>query len=459
MNGARRTAITGGTVVVPGQGTAAADVIVSGERIVGLQAPGTDTGDAEVVDARGLIVLPGVIDTHTHVGIGAGYEDFATESKAAALGGVTSYLLFLREPVPYRPLWLEARAAGEARSLVDFGFHAVLLLDEHLDELDAYVDELGITSFKLYMTYRGEDAAMRTFALDTARFGGIDDGFLLDALRAVARHPRALAIVHCENIEIVSRLRRRLMAADRRELADWNASRPPIAEVEAVGRLVHLLREAGGRAQILHTTTAGALAQARAARAGGTSVHVEVCHPYLAAPDRLPRDLRAKMRPPLREPEDVEALWGGLFDGTVDTIGSDHVPRPLAEKSGDIWSPTTGAAETPQLLPFLLTEGHHRRGLPLERVAQLTAETPARLYGLYPRKGSLLPGADADLTLVDLDREYTVDAAASPSHCDYSVYDGWTMRGAPVLTMVRGRIVMREGGIVADAGWGTYLSR
>lgn len=444
--------IRGGTLVRPGQRPVAGSVGIRGGRIVTVAEPSVELAAEEIVDASGLHVFPGVIEPHAHWDLGNGLEDFTTESRSAALGGVTTVLFFLRRNVPYGPMFAQYREYGEAHSVVDFGFHAVLLTDEQLGEVDRYVQDLGITSFKYYLTFRGEDAAHM-------KFKGVDDGFMLDCFRAVARHPRALVIAHCENIEIVQRLRARFRAEGRDDMEAWQASRPVLAEVEGVRRAMLFAEAAGCRLNVLHLTAAAALEEVRAFRARYRDVSVEVCHSYLTwnGDSAVPR--AALMRPPLRTAADNEALWRGVADGTVDSVGSDHVPRKLERKLGSVWRSDTGCPGTAMLLPILLSEGHHKRGIPLGRLAAVSSLNPARLYGLHPRKGSLDPGADADLALVDLEAQRTVRAADLLSFADYSLYEGWTVKGWPVHTLVRGRWAMRDGEVVGEPGMGSYLPR
>jgi dihydropyrimidinase len=288
---------------------------------------------------------------------------------------------------------------------------------------------------------------------------GIDDGFMLECFRRVAKHPNALIIAHCENIEVIRRIRTRLQKEGRDDMEAWQASRPVLAEVEAVRRAMFFAEETGCRLNVLHLTSKRALDEIRAFRARYPHVFVEVCHPYLTLNGEKPLPIAAKMRPTLRTREDNEALWQGVADGSVNTIGSDHVPRKLEKKLGSVWKPATGCPGTATLFPIMLSEGYHKRQIPLERIAEVTSLNVARLYGLYPRKGTLEPGGDADITLVDLEAERTVRAQDLLSFADYSLYEGWNVKGWPMHTMVRGQWVMKDGKIVGEPGIGRYIPR
>lgn len=444
--------IRGAILVQPGKDPHPGSLGIRDGKIAAVCDPGVDLLTRETFDAAGAYLFPGVIEPHAHWGLGAGLSDLTTESRSAAYGGVTTVLFFLRKNEPYQPLFEEWVRHGEAQSVVDFGMHIVLMNEAQLAQIDHYLGDLGITSFKCYLTYRGEDAAFMGVK-------DLDDGFLLEAFRRVARQSRALVIAHCENIELIHRARAELRAAGRDDMQAWQASRPVLAEVEGVRRAMFFAEATGCRLNILHLTTAAALAEVTAFRRRFPHIHVEVCHSYLTWHDapNLPR--AAKVKPPLRRAADQEALWQGLAGGSVDTVGSDHVPRRLAAKDGSIWNPYTGCPGTATLLPVLLSEGHHKRGLPLGRIAELTALNPACLYGLYPRKGSLEVGSDADLTLVDLEEERQVRAPDLLSYADYSLYEGWTLKGWPTHTMVRGQWVMADRHIVAEPGLGCYLAR
>jgi dihydropyrimidinase len=444
--------VRGGILVRPGQVPAPGSLGIRDGKIAAVTDPSVSLKGVETIDATHLHVLPGVIEPHAHWDLGNGLEDFVTESRSALLGGVTTVLFFLRRNVPYDPLFAQYKAYGEAHSLIDFGFHAVLLTEEQLCEVDRYVRDLGITSFKYYLTFRGEDAA-------AMKIKGVDDGFMLECFQAVARHPNALVIAHCENIELVQRVRARLRAEGRDDMEAWQASRPVLAEVEGVRRAMLFAEAAGCRLNVLHLTSEAALDEVRTFRTRYPNIFAEVCHSYLTCNGDQPVPLAAKMRPPLRTRADNEALWRGVADGSVNTIGSDHVPRKLERKLGSVWASDTGCPGTAMLLPILLSEGYHKRGIPLEQIAALTSLNPARLYGLHPRKGTLEPGADADITVVDLDAERTVHAEDLRSFADYTLYEGWNVKGWPVHTLVRGQRAMQGGRIVGKAGIGRYVAR
>ncbi len=445
-------AIKGGTLVLPGLGLLRADLALKGERIAGLFDPTHSPRAREIIAAKGKYVLPGIIEPHAHLGLGDPVKDYLTETSSAALGGVTTVISLLRGPAPIRELYEDALAAAAPRSLIDYAFRATLMTEEHLRSVRECFESLGVTSFKFYLTYRGPDAEIMGIP-------GIDDGFLYECMREVASLPGALLCLHAENIEIIQRLRQKLIASGRADLRAFSESRPSFTEAEAIGRATSLAGAAGCPILFLHLSSREGLEEVRRGRERFPSIYVETAPTFLTLTEDSDLGAVAKVKPPLRKGEDLEALWRGLKDGTIDTVGSDHVPRKRALKEADLWNPVTGVPGVATLLPVLLSEGVHKRGMSLEQVARVTSFNPARLYGLYPRKGCLAPGSEADLTLVDPELEKEVRAEELLSHADYSLYEGWRLKGWPVLTMVRGKVVMRDGKILGEAGCGRYVPR
>lgn len=440
-----------GRLVVPERGETEGTVAIADGRIAAVLESGATPPAREVIDVRGRVVLPGVIDPHTHVTLGPP-DGWFTETRAAALAGITTVLDFQLLSSSYLEAYPRIREEADRRACVDYGLHFCPSVEAHLDELDRWVEELGVSSFKFYMNFRGDEGAYLGVA-------GADDGYLWDLCQRVARHERAMLCVHTENIEIAKRLEARLIAEGREGLDAWAASRPPVVEAEHVRRAALFGRESGCPIYVVHMSSAAALREVRHARTEGARIHAETCPQYLTHTMDTPLGLLAKCNPPLRSRQDVEALWEGLADGSIDAIGSDHVPRPRSAKAGTTWKASRGTPVLSMIVPVLLHEGVHRRGLPLLRVAEITSYNPARLFNLYPRKGTIQVGGDADLTVVDLDLEREVTWQALQSFADYSIYDGQRLRGWPVLTLSRGRIVARDGQFLGRPGMGRYLRR
>ena len=453
--------LSGGRVVLPDGSVEALDIAVTAGRIAALVQPGTPLDAAERIDARGLHVLPGIIDAHLHLGHGADIsrprvpEDAASETGAAAAGGITTFIPYILTPERYENgLFDEIRAVTEAGARIDFGYHFIISTEEQLAGVPRYAAEYGVASFKIFMNNRGGEGA---------RLGlpDIDDGFLFRLAEAAAG-ANALVCPHPENIEVSWVLRDRAKARDpegRGGLAAWDETRPGFIEADAVQRAALLCQAAGATLYVVHTSSAPALEAAIVARRRGANVLVETCPHYLTHDVTWEGGDRGKINPPLRHTADREALWAALAAGAVDTVATDHVHRTVASKEGGIWAASPGCPGLETLLPVMLSEGHAKRGLPLGRVVDVLSRNPAGIMGLAG-KGAVAVGHDADFTLVDLGAEWVLDRSGVWSNARYSIYEGWRFKGKVLTTLVRGRPVFRDGELVGGSvGTGRYQAR
>ena len=441
--------IRGGRVILP-TGEASADIAVTDGTISALGGEVQDA--AEVIDARGLVVLPGVVDAHAHFNEPgrADWEGWKAGTRGAAAGGVTTVLempLNAHPPTITAAAFDAKTAVASRQALVDFGLWGGLVPD-NLTELPSLAAR-GVVGFKAFMSDSGIDDFRR-----------VPDGVLAIGLKATARL-NAIVGVHAESQEMVERLSAVMRKAGRVDRMAWCQARPPAAEVEAIRRLLTCMRGAGKgvRAHVVHVSCAVGLAEVDAARRKGVSITAETCPHYLAFTEedfeRIGPAL--KCAPPVRDSATRDGLWAALLAGLVDLIGSDHSPCLAADKQKgehNVWQAWGGVAGIQATLPVLLTEGVHARGLSLERVAHLTATAPAQLFGLYPRKGAIAVGADADFALVDPDRSWTFEPSQLETKSGISPYLGRTFRGAVVRTIVRGRSVFADGMVIGESGWG-----
>lgn len=450
--------LTGGTVLMPNGRLVAADLLIAGGKIAGIVASGA--GDAEeTVAIPDLTVLPGAIDAHLHLGHGNDISrprvpgDAASETGAAAIGGVTCFIPYVMSAEPYGAVLDELRQVTEAGARIDFGLHLVIATEAQLAELPDYI-AAGIPTAKLFMNIRSDEGA---------RLGlpGTDDGFLFRLLETLAAHGGMLC-PHPENIEIAWVLRDRILADDpdgAAGLAAWNATRPPFVEAEALQRACYLGRITGTPVHAVHTSSALALEAAVAQRAAGARVSIETCIHYLTHDITSSVGTRAKVNPPLRAPEDREALWRGLADGRIDTVGTDHIHRPVASKEGGIWKAQPGFPGLDAFLPALITEGHQRRGIALARLVETVSANPARIMGVAG-KGAIAEGMDADLAILDMGAIWTVTADDLATDAGYSIYEGHQMGCRVVHTLSRGRFALRDRALQEDAvGKGRFLAR
>jgi allantoinase len=423
---------------------------IRGGAIAAVFADAPDAAADETIDAAGKLVLPGLVDAHVHFNEPgrAEWEGFACGSSGAAAGGITTVVDMPLNNHPAAvdgPTLAAKRAALEGRSLIDYLLWGGLVTDNvaTLSEQDA----AGAAAYKAFMSNSGIDD-----------FAAVTDGVLLDGLRHAASVGKLVA-VHAESEALTSYLTAQIRRTGRTDRRAWCDSRPPLAEAEAIGRALLLARAAGARLHVVHVSTAAGIDLVNAARAAGQKVSCETCPHYLTLDeeDFVAIGPAAKCAPPLRPRAEVEALWERVLAGNVDLIASDHSPCPTEDKhrgDDDIWAAWGGIAGVQLLLPLLLDEGVHRRDMPLPMLVRLTSTNPARLFGLHPRKGSLRPGADADLAIVDPNEEWTVRAEDLFAQHKHSPYLGRKLRGRVHATLVRGKVVYRDGQIVAPVGYG-----
>lgn len=448
-----RTLIANGTVLTAA-GAAEADVLITGERIA---AVGTSLGPADqTIDAAGRYVLPGGVDVHTHMDLatpnGVACDDFSTGTIAAACGGTTTIVDYAGhkrgEPLLAGLARWQANAAG--RSHLDYAFHMMLsdVNDQILAELADLVGA-GVTSIKIFMAYPGVYM--------------IDDAQILLALREAARLG-ILTAVHAENGGPIEVLRREYVAAGQTAPRYHAQSRPALLEGEATGRVIALAELAGAPVYIAHLSAAQALAAVHAAKDRGLPVYAETCPQYLFLDETLlarPDGARYVCSPPLRTAEAQQALWLGLRRGDLDVVATDHCPFTSSQKArghDDFTLIPNGLHGVEERLT-LLYQGVTRGQISLARWVELAATGPARLFGLYPRKGAIVPGADADVVIFDPAAEHRLSAATQHSAADYSVYEGMAVLGRPEVVLQRGEVLLDPAGFHGRLGAGRFLRR
>jgi dihydroorotase-like cyclic amidohydrolase len=448
--------VAGGTVVTAEGPRFAADVAIRGGRVVAFLEPGSGRDAEEIISAAGRIVVPGLIDAHVHPGV---YRPLAEDLRALTAfglrGGVTSMVAIHRHPTPYAELIPGVIEQFSAASLVDFGLIIGITTVEQIYSLQTAAD-LGIGAFKFYLGYRGSEA----------RFGGdfaFSDDRLAEIIAQIAELPGdPMLAVHCENAELARYFKERALQSEERGLALYDAASDVASEVDAVSRVTLLASRANIRASVLHVsagTTAEFIASAPWIRR--ERLTVETCPHYLALDTNDAAGTRAVVRPPIRSAPEVERLWRQLDAGVIDTIGSDHCANDLEAKAAmSVWECPLSFGESGLTLPVLLTEGHQRRGMSLEKIVAVTSANPAIAHRLYPRKGTIQIGSDADLAIVDLDAERTLDRGLITElkgRDDGSIYAGRRLRGWPVATVRAGRVVCDERGWRPEQPPGRFL--
>lgn len=439
-------------IVVDGQGVLEGDLAVRDGRIVALGAS-LPAGCAEdEFDARGLVILPGAVDTHTHWGYRNAFdEDAASDGRAAVLGGTTTAHVMHRVPPGD---FAHLRDLAIASTSLDFVLTPAIHDEATAAEIPRAVEEFGVRAFKFYLAYKPSPVSR-----PGDDWNRLTDGLMLEALEELARYPGTVAFVHAENAEIVAHGIARTRDTGRSGIAAWEEANPGIAEAEAMQRAAVMCERTGVPLYFVHLSGQDALAMLHRVRRDLPGVRAETCPHYLFHNVQHASDA-VKFSPPIRHGADNEALWRAVADGTIDCIGSDNTSTCTPAKTGDIWSITRGGPSAGVLLPLILSEGVARGRIDLVRAAEVTSTNAAKVLGLHPRKGSIRVGADADLAIVDLDRERTVSPEALGIASDYTLYDDVVLKGWPVATLVRGAFVAREHEVVgAPPGGPQQLTR
>jgi dihydroorotase len=433
--------INGGTIVSPDAEYRASIAIKDG-LIHAIGVPEAMPEAKQTLDASGLHILPGAIDVHVHFR-DPGYpqkEDFASGTAAAAFGGVTTVFDMPNTlPTIGTP---EALAAKHeivgAKAYVDYGLYAVLGEDS-IEHVPALI-EGGIIGFKLYMG--------NTFG----RIPSPSTGAMLEAFEVVAPTGKRISL-HAETNSIMERRESRLRAASRTEPIAHLAARPAVVAVEAVARAAILAEWTGARIHVLHISSAAELRPLAEAKARGVEITGETCPHYLLLSEADYEKFGGIIRvnPPVREAPNRQPLWDALMNGTVDMIATDHAPHTLEEKTrNDIWTVDCGFPGVETQMPLMLTEINRGRAT-LQDYVRWSAEAPAKVWGLYPRKGTLTVGSDADIAIVDLNKNWIIDDALIQSRSKISPWHGRQATALPIHTIVRGRFVMKDRILQEDA--------
>ncbi|MFA5837249.1 MAG: amidohydrolase family protein [Bellilinea sp.] len=432
-----------GGIVVTGTDISKADVGVNNGSIVALGPDLSADPAREVLDVTGKYIFPGIIDVHVHP---VYLDDVEASSRVAAYGGTTTLLHFayartgesLYEQVEKMLL------DGQRRSLLDFGLHGGMFeAPRQVPEIPK-VMELGVRTFKFFLTYLKQ--------------GWYTDDYQLIKAMDILAERGGMAIVHCENGGAIDYLEDKYLKGPNASARFFNASRPAALEEEGIFRTIRLAEVVGCKVYIPHVTAERALRPIRMAQQEGLPVYAETCPQYLNLTQDIieTRGALAKIGPPIRSAQDNEALWAALRDGTLSVVASDHAPK-AKDVNGDFLAQGFGSPQIETLLPMTYLGGVNAGHLSLVRLVQVLSENPARIFGLYPRKGSITVGADADLVVFDPNREFTIHAENQHSNVGYTLYEGRSVLGWPEMSFQRGKRVLWNGEIVAEPGQGQFL--
>ena len=436
------------------------DVLIEGETIkaVGKNIP--EEGRC-VIDAVGKYVIPGAVDVHTHMDLQAGQcravDDFYHGTVAAACGGTTTIVDHMAFGPAGCSLWHQVKEyhrLADGKAVVDYGFHGVIqhVNQEILREMGEIFRDEGITSFKIYLTYDNKLSDLEVFqVLERAKELG------------------AVIPVHCENDGVVNYLREKFKK-EKKEMASFHPlSRPSRCEAEAVGRMLHLAAMAGNApVYIVHLSSMEGLKEIeKAACEGRKNIGVETCTQYLTLTDQCYQDpkegLKFIMSPPLRSQEDCQALWKGIERGLIDVIATDHCPfcysgdKQLGAE--DFTKCPNGAPGVEERLSVIFSQGVAEGKITIEKMVDLLCTMPSKMYGLYPQKGVIQPGADGDIVILDPEKERILTKSQLHSAADYTCYEGMKVRGDIDKVIQRGRIIVDNHQFLGKRGDGKYIKR
>ena len=434
--------LTGGTVVT-GAGIRQADVAVRGEVVTAVEAHLERDSAREVVDVTGRYIFPGVIDVHVHP---VYVDDVGYSSRVAAYGGTTTLLHFAYARTGDSLLQKveEMLEDGQAHSCLDFGLHGGMFeAPKQVDEIPR-VMELGVRTFKFFLTY--------------IKQGWHTDDYQLTKGMDMLAERGGMAMVHAENGGAIDYLEDKYLKGPDASPNLFNATRPAVLEEEATFRAICLAEVTGCPLYLPHVTAARSLRPIRHAQAAGQRVFAETCPQYLTLTQDIveERGALAKIGPPIRTADDRAALWEALADGTLHTVASDHAPK-IKEAFGNFLEQPFGSPQIETVLPLTYDGGVNQGRISVVRLVQVLCENPARIFGLYPKKGTIATGSDADLVVFDPTREFTIEADNQHTNAGYTLYEGRRVLGWPEMSFQRGQRVLWQGEIVAQAGQGQFL--
>ncbi len=458
--------ITNASVVVPKVGVIDTDIMIEDGKIKSLTRSTESVRASRTINANGKYVLPGAIDPHVHYGVYTPIEQAArTESRSAAVGGITTMMRMLRLDGKYVQCLPQQLQASKGSHFIDYSIHASILKPHQVAEI-GYLKEQGIDSLKIYMNL-GADLNRIFMDLEPGS-SGVREGEvnmtddLMSSIVNEESSAHSTILVHAENPRSCSDQIRNGRESGLSGLKAWSDCRPPHSEAESIRKISEYGRRYGANLYFVHIGSNAALDAILAEKEKGMSnYYIETCPHYLTHTIDF-GNLTGKVVPPIRSKSDVQSMWSALRNGIVDTVGTDHVANKLEMKmgEGDIWTALAGFPGMATMLPVLLDHGVNQERISIERVAEVTSYNTARIFGMYPRKGTIQPGSDADLTIVDMDIEKKVTPELLQSYSDYTIYDGLKMKGWPVMTIVRGRVIMEDGQVDRGAlGHGEFIRR
>ena len=456
------TVITGSHIVTP-TGIIDKNLVLDEGKIVMLtnEIPACDNK----INADGLVSIPGIIDPHVHYGVYSPIEKAAkSESHAAAIGGVTTMMRMLRLGDSYKKSLLPQLYASSNSHYIDYAIHASIFTLNQVDEMQFCVDN-GVTSFKLYMNLGGEvghvymDMQPEKNLLQEEHVEVNSE--IVQKVVEKASSIGCPVLVHAEDFEQCGCGIRKSKEENLDGLAVWSKSRPYESESKSIKTISKFARDSNCVLYFAHIGSRRALEQIDEERKNGTKIFVETCPHYLTLSHEKQEGYLAKVMPPIRSKDDVSSVWNAISQNKIDTVGTDHVANQLKLKLGGntVWDALAGFPGIGTLLPLLLSEGVNKDRISISQLANLTSANTAKIFGMYPVKGSLEPSSDADITLIDLKKEQKVTSDLFGGFSDYLVYEDWKLKGWPVKTIIRGEVVSEDFQVIGKQGFGKLVPR
>lgn len=456
-------------VMIPKVGIVRTNILIENGKIKALRKSTENVQASRKINAEGKYVIPGVIDPHVHYGVYTPVEEAAiTESRSAALGGVTTMMRMLRMKERYADIEKHLQASKSTHH-IDYSIHASILRPDQVNDINYLKRKFGINSFKIYANL-GQDLNRILLDIEPGTNAIVEgevnttDQIISDTIQE-ASLIHSIVLVHAEDPVICSKLQKQKQiecqaSGKRASLKVWSESRPPSSEANIISKVGAYAREFNSTIYFVHIGSGTALDSILVEKEKGNSnMYIETCPHYLThTSDFL--DVKGKVVPPLRTKIDVQSMWFAMMNGIIDTVGSDHVANRLLVKKGqgDLWSTRAGFPGTATLLPVMLSKGVNEGKISLERVVEVTSYNAARIFGLYPKKGTIEVGSDADIAIIDLDLIQKVTPEILQSYSDYSIYEGWELQGWPLFTVVRGRVIMENGQVdKSTLGFGEFV--
>jgi dihydropyrimidinase len=482
--------IKNANAVIPKVGVLKTNILIENGKIKELTNSSASVNYIKSINANDKYVLPGIIDPHVHYGVFSPVEmAAATESKSAAVGGVTTIMRMLRVYESYKDEISKHLDASARNHFIDYGIHASILNSNQVKDI-SYLYQRGIHSFKLYMNLGSTDNRIlmdmypyRNLLLP--KNVSVSDELCKSVMGKSSTFKNSVVLVHAEDQNTCANLIEEKKLENARTESStldasleniknspakpskdnpldlWSKCRPTESEVIAIKKIMNMARQFGSNIYFVHIGSNGALdAILYERQIGGCNAYIETCPHYLTHSVDF-GDIRGKVVPPLRSKNDIASLWSAIKNGVIDTIGTDHVANTLSLKCGennDVWTALAGFPGLATMLPVLLHYGVNLRQLPILRLAELTSYNTSKIFGMFPKKGTIQRGSDADLVIIDIDLVQKVTPDLLQSSSDYTIYDGIKLQGWPITTISRGKIIMENGMVFPEnLGHGEFI--